>query len=98
MARLFGLSAEQVVRIRPLLPQEQGVKRVDDRKVLSGITHGTRRALRRVDAPTTDGSQKALYIRCRRWSDKGALPGLFRVVSSRCPRAIRSRRARGADD
>ena len=77
MARLFGLSAEQVVRIRPLLPQEQGVKRVDDRKVLSGITHGTRRALRWVDAPAADGSQKALYIRCRRWSDKGALTWSF---------------------
>ncbi len=57
MARLFWLSAEQVVRIRPLLPQEQGVKRVD--------------------APAVDGFQKALYIRCRRWSDKGALTWSF---------------------
>ncbi len=34
MAQLFGLSVEQVVRIRPFFPKERGVKRVDDRKVL----------------------------------------------------------------
>ncbi len=37
--------------IRPLFPKERGGKRVDDRKVLSGIIHGTRSSLRRVDAP-----------------------------------------------
>ncbi len=37
MAQLFGLSKEQVGRIRHLFPKERGVKRVDDRKVLSGI-------------------------------------------------------------
>ncbi len=37
MAQLLGLSAEQLDRIRPLFPKERGVKRVEDRKVLSGI-------------------------------------------------------------
>ncbi len=37
MAQLFGLSAEQVDGIRPFFPKERGVKRVDDRKMLSGI-------------------------------------------------------------
>ncbi len=37
MAQLLGLSAEQLGRIRPLFPKERGVKRVEDRKVLSGI-------------------------------------------------------------
>ena len=55
MAQLLGLSQEQVARICPLFPKERGVKRVDDRKVLSGIIHGTRRGLRRVDAPAADG-------------------------------------------
>ncbi len=36
MAQSFWLSEEQVARIRPLFPK-RGVKRVDDRKVLSGI-------------------------------------------------------------
>ncbi len=46
MAQLFGLSAEQVARIRPLLPKERGGKRVDDRKVLSGIIHVIQKGLR----------------------------------------------------
>ena len=37
MAQLLGLSAEQLDRTRPLFPKERGVKRVEDRKVLSGI-------------------------------------------------------------
>ena len=50
MAQLLGLSAEQVDHIRPLFPKERGVKRVDDRKVLSGIIHVLQKGLRWVDA------------------------------------------------
>ncbi len=41
MAQLFGLSGEgeQVDGICPLFPKERGGKRVDNRKVLSGIIH-----------------------------------------------------------
>ncbi len=37
MAQLLGLSKEQVAHIRLLFPKERDGKRVDDRKVLSGI-------------------------------------------------------------
>ncbi len=37
MAQSFGISKEAVARICPLFPKERGGKRVDDRKVLSGI-------------------------------------------------------------
>ncbi len=67
MARLFWLSEEQVARIHPFFPKQRGVKRVDDRKVLSGIIHGTRRNLCRVNAPAADSSHKTFYNRCRRW-------------------------------
>ena len=50
MAQLFWLSQEQVARIRPLFPK-RGVKRVDDRKVLSGIIPVIQKGLRWVDAP-----------------------------------------------
>ncbi len=50
MTQLFGSSAEQVDRIRPLFPKERGVKRVDDRKVLSGIIPVIQKGLRWVDA------------------------------------------------
>ncbi len=51
MARLSGLSEEQVARIHSFVSQGTGCEWVDDRKVLSAIIHGTRRGLHRVDAP-----------------------------------------------
>ncbi len=50
-----------------------GVERVDDRKVLSGIIPVVRKGLGWVDAPAADGRHKTLDNRCRRWSDKGVL-------------------------
>ena len=41
MAQLFELRAEQVARIRPLFPKERDGKRVDDRKVSSGLCRAT---------------------------------------------------------
>ncbi len=67
MAQLLGLSAEQVDRIRPFFSKEHGVKRVEDRKVLSGITPVIQKGPRWVDAPAADGPHKILYNRCRRW-------------------------------
>ena len=61
MAQLLGLTVEQVDGICPLFPKERGGKRVDDRKVLSGIIHVTRKGLRWVDAPAADGPHKTLY-------------------------------------
>ena len=67
MAQLLGLSGEQVARIRPLFSKERGVKRVDDRKVLSGIIPVIQKGLHWVDAPAVYGPHKTLYNRCRRW-------------------------------
>ncbi len=64
MAQLLGLSAEQVARIRPLLPEKRGG---DDRKVLSGIIHVIQKGLRLGGCPGTAGPHKILYNRCRRW-------------------------------
>ena len=82
MAQLLGLSQEQVARICPLFPKERGVKRVDDRKVFSGIIPVTRSSLCRVHAPTADGPHKPLYNRCRRWSDKGVFDRIFSELSA----------------
>ena len=67
MAQLLGLSTEQVDGIRSLLPKERGVKRVEDRKVLSGIIPVIQKGRRWVNAPAADGPHKTLYNRCRRW-------------------------------
>ncbi len=82
MAQLFWLSTEQVDRIRPLFPKERGVKRVDDRKVLSGIIHVIQKRLRWVDAPAAYGPHKTLYNRFRRWSDKGVFDLIFSELSA----------------
>ncbi len=51
-----------------LFPMERGGgKRVDDRKVLSGIMPVIQKGLPWVDAPAADGPHKPLYNRCRRW-------------------------------
>ena len=51
MAQLLELSVEQVDGIRPFFPKERGGKRVDDRKMLSGIIPAMQKGLRWVDAP-----------------------------------------------
>ena len=66
-ARLLGLRQEQVDGIRPLFPKERGGKRVEDRKVLSGIIPVMQKGLRRVDAPAAHGPHTTLDNRCRRW-------------------------------
>ena len=45
MAALFWFSDAQWARIAPLLPTgTRGMKRVDDRRVLSGIVHALQRS------------------------------------------------------
>ena len=67
MVRLFGLSQGQVAHIHPLFPKERCRKRLDDRKVLSGIIPVIQKGLRWVDAPAADGPHKTLYNRFCRW-------------------------------
>ncbi len=82
MAQLLGLSAEQVDGIRPLFPKEHGGKRVEDRKVLSGIISVIQKGLRWVDAPPADGLRKTLDNRCRCCSDKGIFDRIFSELSA----------------
>ena len=67
MAPLLGISTEQVDGIRPLFPKERGGKRMDDRKVSSGIIPVLQKGLRWVDAPAADGPHKTLHNRCCPW-------------------------------
>ncbi len=53
--------------IRLLFPKERCVKRVEDRKVLSGIIPVIQKGLRWMDAPAVYGPHKTLYNRCRPW-------------------------------
>ena len=65
MAQLLGSARSRLIASAPF-PKERGVKRVDDRKVLSGIIPVIQKGLRWVDAPHR-WPHKTLYNRCRRW-------------------------------
>ena len=71
MSNLYWLSEAQMERLRPYFPKSQGVPRVYDRLVLSGIIFVNRNGLRWWDAPKEYGPHKTLYNRCKRWSDMG---------------------------
>jgi transposase len=71
MSDLYWLSDAQMTRLEPCFPKSHGKPRVDDRRVLSGITFINRNGLRSRDAPREYGPHKTLYNRRKRWSDKG---------------------------
>lgn len=72
IADFFWFPDEQGVRIEPLLPTDvRGMKRVDDRRVLSGIVHALKSGGRWGDYPQhVYGPKKTLYNRFRRWADR----------------------------
>ncbi len=51
----------------PLVSQGTDVKRVEDRKMLSGTIPVIQKGRRWGDAPAAAGPHKILYNRCRRW-------------------------------
>jgi transposase len=68
MTDLFLLSEAQMRRIEPFFPLSHGVRRVDDRRVISGIVFVIRNGLRWRDAPREYGPHKTIYNRFVRWS------------------------------
>jgi transposase len=81
-ADLFWLSDEQFGKIAPLLPTDtRGKKRVDDRRVISGVVHVLKSGCRWIDAPPEYGPRKTLYNRFVRWADKGVWVRLFETLA-----------------
>lgn len=82
MTDLFWFSDVQWRRIEPLLPTNtRGLKRVDDRRVLSGIVHVIRSGGRWADAPPSYGPRKTLYNRYRRWAERGVWERIFSTLA-----------------
>ena len=72
MAELFWLSDEQWAVISPFMPTNQpGARRVDDRRVLSGIVHVLKSGARWRDTPAAYGPPTTVYNRFNRWSARG---------------------------
>ncbi len=69
MGHLFWLSDEAWAAIEPHLPKNQpGARRVDDRRVISGILHVLKSGCRWRDCPSVYGPRTTIYNRFNRWS------------------------------
>lgn len=81
MAGEFWLSDRQWAAIEPLLPRNRpGARRVDDRRVLSGIVHVLKVGCRWQDTPAVHGSPRTIYNRFYRWSGRGLWQRLFQAL------------------
>jgi len=73
MAGEYWLSDRAWAAIEPLLPTNQpGARRVDDRRVISGIIHVLRSGCRWQDCPSVYGPATTIYNRFNRWSHWGS--------------------------
>ena len=82
MAGEFWLSDRAWAAIGPLLPTNQpGARRVDDRRVISGIIHVLKSGCRWKDCPAVYGPPTTIYNRFHRWSARGIWRRLFAVLA-----------------
>lgn len=89
MGDLFLLSERQMARISPFFPLSHGVRRVDDRRVVSGIVYVIRNGLQWKDAPAGYGPHKTLYNRFIRWSLMGVFDRIFAGLAGEGPKPER---------
>jgi putative transposase len=86
MAGEFWFSDRQWAVIEPLLPTNQpGARRVDDRRVLSGIVHVLRSGCRWQDCPEIYGPPTTVYNRFNRWARRGLWQRLLEALASAAP-------------
>ena len=83
MSDLFWLTDAQMERLKPFFPLSHGVPRVDDKRVLSGITFINRNGLRWRDAPAEYGPPKTLYNRWVRWGRLGVFGRMLTELATR---------------
>ena len=82
MADFFWFSDLQWARIDPRLPMDvRGKKRVDDRRVLSGIVHALKCGGRWADCADVYGPKKTLYNRFARWAERGIWEDIFSALA-----------------
>ena len=80
--RLFWLNDQQWSAIEPHLPRNQpGARRVDDRRVISGIVHVLKTGCRWCDVPREYGPPTTIYNRFNRWSRRRFWTGLLEALA-----------------
>jgi len=84
MSNLFWLDDEAWTAIAPHLPQNQpGARRVDDRRVISGIIHVLKTGCRWKDCPPEYGPPTTIYNRFNRWSRRRLWVDILEAVVAR---------------
>lgn len=82
MKGLYWLSDADWSRIEPLMPRgRRGARRVDDRRVISGIMHMLRSGARWRDCPSAYGPYTTIYNRFNRWSRQGIWFEIFEALT-----------------
>ena len=80
--QLFWLSDTEWRRIEPLLPKgRRGARRVDDRRIISGIVHMLRSGVRWRDCPSVNDAYMTVYNRFNRWSRQGLWFEIFEALT-----------------
>ncbi len=79
---VYWLSDVEWVLIEPHLPRgRRGARRVDDRRVVSGIVQMLRSGGRWRDCPAIYGPYTTVYNRFNRWSRQGVWSGIFHALT-----------------
>lgn len=79
----YWLDNETWDRIWPLLPDgRSGARRIDDRRIISGILYVRIAGLRWQDCPRAYGPWSTVYNRYRRWSLKGIWQPIEKTVTN----------------
>ena len=83
------LSDEEWARIEPLLPRgRKGARRVDDRRVISGIVHMLKSGARWRDCPPEFGPYTTVYNRFNRWARNGVWVRVFEALAAKSPHSM----------
>jgi len=84
MNNLFWLDDEAWAAIEPYLPKNQpGARRVDDRRVISGIIHVLKVGCRWKDCPPAYGPPTTIYNRFNRWSRRRLWVDILEAIVER---------------
>jgi transposase len=82
--QVYWLSDAEWAAIEPHLPKGRcGARRVDDRRVVSGIVHMLRSGARWRDCPAEYGPYTTVYNRFNRWSRQGVWSEIFYALTGK---------------
>ena len=82
MSHLYWLNDEAWAAIEPLLPKNQpGARRVDNRRVISGIVHVLKTGARWRDCPEAYDPHTTIYNRFNRWSRRRIWQRIFSALA-----------------